>query len=574
MKTRKKNYLIIIMTLLGLIILCTNCKKEQEPVPPVEIPTIVSVEPSEGTIGTELTITGSNFKAGAVVMIGDKISSLVEIGDGSKIYAIVPSGIIANTLLSLKVTNPTGGNASFLNAFKAVSPVLSFVNSATKPSGNIGSTVIFEGKAFGDLQGSGQILFSDGTATGTIAGTILTEDDWTETFIVTTVPNGAKDGPVIVKTEIGESNSMPFKVTDNATFSPSTITWTLSAALPAAVSGHNALSIPVDDPDGLTNQYAYVSGGRLAGGAASDQMVFGKLGNDGSISAWTNTITLPVALSFHNSVAAVPFNSKVSGSGFIYVIGGINGEGTVISTVSSAAINNDGTIKPSWRNETALPQPLYSAGAVIFRGSVYVAGGSTTGNVPVKTVYRSKINELGQLGAWESMPELPSAMTHHGFVQFGGYLYSIGGETGTVNPDDGTSGTAPTDNVLYSKINLRTGEIGSWIVNPSALGKARSKHTTLVLGGNIFVTSGLYSGLSAGVQGSSENVYSVINSDGSLGSFNGATGSNTLFKEGGNNLFNQNGISYIDADGVAHVMVIGGAKVGSPDIKIDKTLYY
>jgi hypothetical protein len=570
----KKFYLFIIMTISGLIILFTNCKKEPEPIPLSEIPAIVSIEPSEGTIGTELTITGSNFKVGAVILIGDKISSVVEVAGGSKIYAIVPSGITANTLLSVKVTNPTGGNASLTNAFKAVSPVLSFVNSATKPSGNIGSTIIFEGKAFGDLQGSGQILFSDGTATGTIAGTILTEDDWTETFIVTTVPNGAQDGPVVVMTEVGASNALPFKVTGSATFSPSTITWTLSTALPVAVSGHNSISIPVDDATGLTNQYAYVSGGRIAGGTASNQLIYGKLNNNGSVTSWGNTLSLPTALSFHTAVAAVPFNSKVSGSGFIYVIGGINADGTVISTVSAAAINNDGPIKPTWRNESALPQPLHSAGAVIFRGSVYVAGGSTTGNVPVKTVYRSRINELGQLGAWESLPELPSAMTHHGFVQFGGYLYSLGGETATVNPDDGTLGTATTGDVLYSKINLRTGEIGSWTVNPTALGKARSKHTTLVLGGNIFVTSGLYSGLSSGVQGSSENVYSVINSDGTLGSFNGATGSNTIFKEGGNNLFNQSGISYIDADGVAHVMIIGGARVGFPDTKIDKILYY
>jgi hypothetical protein len=573
MKTQRKFYLFMILTLTCLVVLCTNCKKEEDPIPPSEIPAIVSVEPSEGTIGTELTITGSNFKTGAVVMIGDKISSVVEVSGASKIYAIVPSGITANTLLSVKVTNPTGGNASLLNAFKAISPVLSYVNSATKPSGNIGSTVIFEGKAFGDLQGSGQILFSDGTATGTIAGTIVTEDDWTETFIVTTVPNGAKDGPVIVKTEIAGSNSLPFKVTDNATFSPSTITWTVSTPIPAGVSGHNSISIPVDDALGVTNQYAYVSGGRLAGGAATDKLIYGKFSDDGSISSWATTSSLPVALSFHSAVAALPFNSRVSGSGFVYVIGGINADGTIISTVSAAALDNDGTIKSAWRNETALPQPLHSAGVVIFRGSVYVAGGSTTGNVPVKTVYRSKVNELGQLGAWESLPELPSAITHHGFVQFGGYLYSIGGETAVVNPDDGTIGTG-TDNVLYSKINLRTGDIGSWISNPAALGKARSKHSAIVLGGNIFVTSGLYSGLSAGVQGSSENIYSVINADGTLGSFNGATGSNTLFKEGGNNLFNQSGISYVDATGVAHVMIIGGAKVGSPDTKIDKILYY
>lgn len=112
------------------------------------------------------------------------------------------------------------------------------------------------------------------------------------------------------------------------------------------------------------------------------------------------------------------------------------------------------------------------------------------------------------------------------------------------------------------------------MINSSALGKARSKHTALVLGGSLFVSSGLYSGLSADVPGSSENIYATINADGTVGTFNGASGSNTLFKAGGSNLFNQAGISYVDASGVAHVMIIGGAKVGAPETKLDNVLYY
>jgi hypothetical protein len=56
--------------------------------------------------------------------------------------------------------------------------------------------------------------------------------------------------------------------------------------------------------------------------------------------------------------------------------------------------------------------------------------------------------------------------------------------------------------------------------------------------------------------------------------FGGATGSNTLFSKTGCNLFNQSGISYIDSQGVPHVMIIGGAKVGSPATKQDKVLFY
>lgn len=573
MQTRTFLNLALSFTVIVILIISTNCKKDEDPLPPSEIPAVLSVEPFEGTVGTELKISGSNFKAGAAVMVGDKVSATVEVSSGTVIYAIVPSGIPANTLLPVRVKNPSGGETSLANAFKAINPVLSYVNSATKPSGNTGSTVILEGNAFGDIQGGGKVLFSDGTATGTITATIASPDDWTNTFIVTTVPGGTMDGPVIVQTEIGKSNSIPFKVTSNATFSPSTINWKSTEILPVAVSGHNAVSVAVDDASLATNQYAYVSGGRKSDNTATDQMIYGKINDDGTITSWTNMTPLPSALSFHTTVAATPYNSKANGSGYIYVVGGINSEGTVTTTVSVGTLNNDGTIQTTWTGTKSLPKPLFSAGAVIFRGSLYIAGGSTTGNVPVKSVYRAVINPDGQLGDWETMPDLPGERSHHGLVTFGGYLYCAGGETSAVDPDAGTAGTN-SDQLFYSKINLRTGGLAAWTTNPNSLQKSRSKHSTLVLGGNIFVSSGLYSGLSGGVQGSSENIYAVINADGTVGSFNGATGSNTLFTTGGSNLFNQAGISYIDAGGVAHVMIIGGAKAGSPATKLDKVLYY
>jgi hypothetical protein len=85
------------------------------------------------------------------------------------------------------------------------------------------------------------------------------------------------------------------------------------------------------------------------------------------------------------------------------------------------------------------------------------------------------------------------------------------------------------------------------------------------------VSSGFYS---AADQGSSENTYASINSDGTVGEFNGATGSNTLQSEGDTNLFNQAHISYVDNDGSAHVMIIGGDDVNDPGNKQGDVLYY
>jgi hypothetical protein len=571
-KLYSNGYQLISLVILSLLLVLVGCKKnETDEIPLSDIPTITSVSPNEGTVGTEITIIGTNFKSAAQVMVGGIATAEVDVFSSTTIYAKVPAGISPNVLLAVKVRNPLGGEATLPNSFIAINPVIQYVNSATKPSGNIGSTVILEGKAFGDNKGESKVKFSDGTG-GFIEATIASEEDWTDSFIVTTVPNGTADGPVVVETAIGNSNEIAFKVTAAATFSPSTINWSLTTPLPAGVSGHKAISVPVDDVLGVTNNYIYVIGGSNTSNQSVNQTYFSIVNNEASINEWTSASELPDGLSFHSVVAATPFNSKVLGSGFLYSLGGKNTSGESVSTIYIAALNTDGTIQ-QWSTTRSLPQALHGLGAVIFRSTIYIAGGALNDNTPVLTAYKSKINENGELDEWELLPNLPNALAYHGFHSFGGYLYCVGGETGVTTPENGGQVT-PTADVCYSRINLRTGEIAEWTINPSNIGKERSKHLSLVLGGNMFISSGLYAGLSPNTGGSSENAYANINSDGTIGSFNGATGSNTLYSTGGNNLFNLSGVSYIDSEGVAHVMVIGGAKVGSPNTKIDKVLYY
>ena len=105
----------------------------------------------------------------------------------------------------------------------------------------------------------------------------------------------------------------------------------------------------------------------------------------------------------------------------------------------------------------------------------------------------------------------------------------------------------------------------------SSLTKAVSKHTAVIAGGNVLITGGLYN---AAATGSSEESYAQLNSDGSLGSFNGATGSHTIASAGGKNLFNHVAIAYVDAVGVAHVLVLGGDDVNAPGKKRKEVWFY
>ncbi|MBI4420105.1 MAG: Ig-like domain-containing protein, partial [Gemmatimonadetes bacterium] len=526
-------------------------------------PTISSVTPNNGTVGTELAIVGTNFRAGISVFVGTLAADMVDRVSDTQVFALVPQGVTAGTAYGVTVRNSDGTEATRASAFTAVAPLLQFVNSATKPSGQIGSTVILEGTAFGDIQGAGKVLFSDGTAS-TIQATIASAADWTNTFIVTTVPSGTKTGDMVVVTATGTSNALKFTVTEAATFSPSVINWQATADLPVAVSGHEALFVPIDDASGNTVPHVHVTGGASNNNEPRTDVVWAMIQANGTVSGWNTATALPEGRAFHASAAATPFNSRVKGSGYLYVLGGIAvADGQPVTTVYSARLNADGTVG-SWTTGRALPAPLHSLGAAEVRSFLYVAGGSTTDNVPVTTVYRAAIDTLGALGPWEALPELPAARSYHAFATFGGYLYAVGGDAGNVTPNNaGTTVGTKYDNLVYVRVDLRTGALAatSWTVNTEKLIKNMSKHTALVAGGNFFVTGGLYVGASTGA---SENSFAQLNADGSTGQFLGATGGNTIRGEGGGNLFNHAAITYVDANGVAHVMVLGGDDVNNP----------
>jgi hypothetical protein len=535
-------------------------------------PLVTRVEPAVGTVGTELHIVGSDFRTGATAHVGDLPASRTDVVGGTEIFAFVPEGVERDVTYDVEVRNTDGTSATVTAAFTAVAPILKFVNSATKPSGNVGSTVIIEGEAFGDEQGSGTVYFGDGISGARLPASILSPDDWTNTFIVTTVPSGAESGPITVETATGESASLPFTVTQNAVFSPSTISWSRTTSLPEELSGHGALYVPIDDAAGTTVQRAYVVGGTRLNGELTGQIHHAVIQESGGLDPWVSATALPQPRAFGAAVAATPFNSKVPGSGRIFSLGGVDDTGSPVTSVVSLELDMDGNLgQPT--AETPLPVALHSMGAVVFRSYIYLAGGATSGGDGVTSVYRAAIDTLGVLGAWEALPGMPEARAGHGFQSFGGYLYVVGGDGSSVDPHDAaTNKQARTDQLVYARINLRNGELnGDWTVNPASLGKTRSRHSALAAGGNMFVSAGLYA---AAGTGSSENTYAQINSDGSVGSFGGATGSNTLQSVGAGNIFNHAAIAYVDGAGVAHVMILGGDSVNDPGQRSAGVFYY
>jgi len=450
-------------------------------------------------------------------------------------------------------------------------PGITSVNGATLPSGPAGSTVVIEGQNFGETQGTSSVRFSDG-AGGTVTATIASATDWTSSFIVTTVPSGAATGNLVVETPGGTSAPVTFTITSGAVFSPSTISWTATTSLPAPLSGLAAAYAEL--PGAAPLRVVYAVGGAGNNLAPVSTVSFSVVGNIGTLGPWVPATALLAPTAFAAVAAATPGNSRVSAAGFLYVLGGAtDAAGSPTTSVYRGTLAADGSVG-AWVTDTPLPVALHSLRAVVFHGDLYLVGGSGAGNVPVASVYRTRIASSGALGAWQQLAPLPFRRSYFGLGQFGGYLYAFGGDSGTVAPN-GASDASPTalDDVAYAKLDLRTGNLtaAGWSSNGAKLKKPVSKETDVIAGGNALITGGLYNGSK---NGATEESYGQLNPDGSVGSFNGATGSNTIQALGGGNLFNHAAVGYVDGRGVFHVLVVGGDDVNTPGAKHSGVYFY
>jgi hypothetical protein len=223
-----------------------------------------------------------------------------------------------------------------------------------------------------------------------------------------------------------------------------------------------------------------------------------------------------------------------------------------------------------WQTTTPLPAGLHSAGAVVFRGYLYVTGGADGQNVPTPTALRAAVNADGTIGSWQPIAPLPGGAAYESLINFGPYLYAVGGDGSAVAPMQGTTSGGEMSSTHLARVNLRTGDLAAPWAPVSTMNKGRSKHNSVVSGGYLFTTSGVY----AGSAGSSENTYSQINADGTVGSWNGATGTNTISTLLGYDLYNETAISFVDATGKGHVLVLGGAKRQAPGRASAAVVYY
>jgi hypothetical protein len=106
------------------------------------LPTVISVTPVSGTTtgGTAITISGTNFVAGATVSLGSSAATSVSVVNSTTITATTPAGSARS--VNVTVTNPNGQSGTLSNAFTYSLPA-PMVTGVTPVSGStIGGTPI------------------------------------------------------------------------------------------------------------------------------------------------------------------------------------------------------------------------------------------------------------------------------------------------------------------------------------------------------------------------------------------------------------------------------------------------
>jgi len=164
-------------------------------------PKITGVSPQAGTVGTAVTITGSEFgdsRDGSTVSFGPwEVTDYVS-WSGDKIICKVPAG--ASGVTPVTVTN--AGGVSDPVDFNVVPNI----DSIDPTSGTVGTEVTVNGSAFGGNQGNSYVSFGPSKATDYVS--------WSNNRVVCKVPAGAAGvAPVTVTTGGGTSNAVNFGVT-------------------------------------------------------------------------------------------------------------------------------------------------------------------------------------------------------------------------------------------------------------------------------------------------------------------------------------------------------------------------
>jgi N-acetylneuraminic acid mutarotase len=227
------------------------------------------------------------------------------------------------------------------------------------------------------------------------------------------------------------------------------------------------------------NGYLYRIGGNVDTVGMSTAVQYAPIKSAGDVDRWTTT---SATMGTRNNAASVVYN------GYLYLLTGQSGStGTALSTTTRVPLNADGswgTAIPSTSTATgSLVTATRSLAAFAYNGYMYAIGGSNAaGTTYLTTVQRTPIASDGSLGTWSttSQTQLASGRWGHKATFYNGRVYVTGGRLAASSFSSAT---------LYAAIDA-SGNIGAWTTSGSTFTTARTQHETVQYGGYLYVMGG------------------------------------------------------------------------------------
>ncbi len=200
-----RRLLIALFFLLPVVAMMQGCSSGGNsgggtPPPDPSTPGISSLSQTSGSVGTAITIAGTNFGAaqGTSTVTFNGTAGTPTSWSGTSITVAVPIGATTGNVLVM-----VGGVASNGVNF-TVTAAAPNISSLSQTSGPVGTAITIAGTNFGAAQGTSTVTFN---------GTAGTPTSWSGTSITVAVPIGATTGNVLVTVGGAASNGVNFTVT-------------------------------------------------------------------------------------------------------------------------------------------------------------------------------------------------------------------------------------------------------------------------------------------------------------------------------------------------------------------------
>ena len=438
-----------------------------------------------------------NANASVTLLTADTSNSRIAIGQTSASYTLDVAGDI-NSTTALRVggnlvcdstgCNAKSGSGFYIHNQTTAQSANMYVQAAT--SGSVAGIFQANASGAGDiLQLKNGVGTNVATVSSTGAAAFRNSANSATAFQVQNTAGG----------QLLNVDTSANIITLNGNNSAALNTWQSTSSLSSATSFA-----------GLTvaNGYAYSIGGYGSGYTTTVQ--YAKINANGTLGSWAATTALPEARAYTTAVTA---------GGYIYVLGGTTGSASA-NTVYVGKVSSDGKIANWQESSVTLPAALNAISATVSGGYLYILGGTGAGGT-VSTTYYSLINGDGSLDGFQTGTALPVALANAQALVANGYIYFIGGYTGS----------SAVATVYYAPLNTSTGAMGSWTAT-SSLPSNHNNFGATISNGYVYTykTGSVY--------------YAPLNTNGTLGTW--ATDANALpVNYNGTNSFTYNGYHYL-----------------------------